>query len=54
MERIEVIASFDWLEREETVGILGYEKLRGTDMYTFEYSRQWLKDHSGIIDRRSV
>lgn len=49
MERIEVIASFDWLEREETVGILGYEKLRGTDMYTFEYSRQWLKDHSGII-----
>jgi len=48
MEKLEVVASFSWLEKEETVGTLSYEKLRGADVFSFEYSRQWLKDHADI------
>ena len=40
MNRLEVIASFDWLKEEETIGVLGYDKLPDHDVYSFEYSRQ--------------
>ena len=36
MEKIKVVADFDWLENEETIGLLGHESQRGTDVYTFE------------------
>ena len=49
MESLEVIASFDWLEKEETVGTISHEILRGGSVYTFEYSRDWLKKHPEIM-----
>ena len=30
METLEVVASFDWLENEETIGYLSYDQLGGT------------------------
>ena len=49
MERFEVVANFDWLEKEETIGFLGYEQLRGTDVFSFEYTKEWIKGHPGIM-----
>ena len=49
MDRLEVIASFDWLEKEETIGYLEHDTLRGADIYSFEYSTKWVKDHPNVI-----
>lgn len=49
METLEVVASFDWLENEETIGYLSYDQLGGKDVFTFEYTTKWIKDHSDII-----
>lgn len=49
MEILEVVASFDWLDGEETIGYLGYEKLGGRDVYSFEYSLQWIKQHPDVM-----
>ena len=49
MEQLEVIASFDWLEKEETIGVLNYENLRGSDVFSFEFSDEWLKNHPDIF-----
>lgn len=49
MERLEVIASFEWLVSEETVGYLGYDRLAGEDYYSFEYAKQWRQKHPDIL-----
>ena len=49
METLEVVASFDWLENEETIGYLSYDQLGGKDVFTFEYTKEWIKKHSDII-----
>lgn len=49
MKKIEVMADFDWLKQEETIGTLGHENLRGTDVYSFEYNKEWLRNHSGLV-----
>ncbi len=49
MESIQVIAGFDWLECEETIGLLRYENLRGSDVFAFEYSKEWLLRHPNIF-----
>ena len=49
MNRLEVIASFDWLEGEETIGYLEYDILRGTEVYTFEFTRQWITAHPDVL-----
>ena len=43
MEKLYVIASFDWMDKEEKVGTLGYEYLRGSDVFSFEFDKSWLK-----------
>ena len=43
MEKLDVIASFDWMDKEEKVGSLGYEYLRGSDVFSFEFDKTWLK-----------
>lgn len=48
MEKIKVVADFDCLENEETIGLLGHESQRGTDVYTFEYDKDWLKRHPSL------
>ena len=49
MKRITVYADFDFLSTPQEIGILGYEHVRGKDHFVFEYSRQWLKQHGGIL-----
>ena len=49
MKRIIVYADFDFLSAPQEVGTLGYEHIRGKDHFVFEYSRQWLKQHGGIL-----
>lgn len=34
MEKLDVIASFDWMDKEEKVGTLGHEYLRGSDVFS--------------------
>ena len=49
MKKITVYADFDFLSIPQEIGILGYEHVRGKDHFVFEYSRQWLKQHGGIL-----
>ena len=35
MEKLDVIASFNWMDKEEKVGTLGHEYLRGSDVFFF-------------------
>ena len=49
MKRIIVYADFEFLTSTEEIGTLGYEHVRGKDHFVFEYSRQWLKQHGGIL-----
>ena len=49
MKRIIVYADFDFLTSPEEIGTLGHEHVRGKDHFVFEYSRQWLKQHGGIL-----
>lgn len=49
MKRITVYADFDFLATPQEIGILGYEHVRGKDHFVFEYSREWLKKHGGIL-----
>ena len=49
MKRITVYADFDFLPTPQEIGILGYERVRGNDHFVFEYSREWLQKHGGII-----
>lgn len=48
MEKLDVIASFDWMDKEEKVGTLGYEYLRGSDVFSFEFDKTWLKRYPKI------
>ena len=51
MDTVKVIAGW-WLPEEKEIGILSIEKVRQTEMYSFEYSDDWLKDpKSFAIDR---
>ena len=43
MEKLDVIASFDWMDKEERIGTLGHEYLRGSDVFSFEFDKNWLK-----------
>lgn len=43
MEKLDVIASFDWMDKEEKVGTLRHEYLRGSDVFSFEFDKSWLK-----------
>lgn len=43
MEKLYVIASFDWMDKEEKVGTLRHEYLRGSDVFSFEFDKSWLK-----------
>ena len=49
MKKITVYADFDFLASPQEIGTLGYERVRGKDHFVFEYSRDWLKQHGGIV-----
>lgn len=54
MEKLDVVACFDWLEKEEKVGTLGHETLRGSDVFSFEFDGDWLKRYADICFGRDL
>lgn len=48
MEKLLVFADFDWIGSPKLIGTLGYEFLRGSDSYSFEFDRDWLAKYNGI------
>ncbi len=48
MKKLYIYADFDWLKKVELIGVLGYESLRGSDCYSFEFAEDWLAKYNGI------
>lgn len=42
-------ADFDFLEQPEEIGLLSYDRIRGNDHFSFEFSHEWLKRHGNVI-----
>ncbi|MCF0222645.1 MAG: HipA domain-containing protein [Fibrobacter sp.] len=49
MKKIIVYADFDFLESPQEIGVLGYDQVRGSDHFVFNFSHSWLKEHSSIL-----
>lgn len=49
MNRLFVYGDFDWLETSVLIGELGYESLRGSDSYSFEFDKGWLAKYGNIF-----
>ena len=54
MEKLDVVTCFDWLKKEEKVGTLKHEALRGSDMFSFEFDGYWLKRYADICFGRDL
>ena len=48
MNKVYVYADFDWLRSIELIGELGYESLRGSDCYSFNFADSWIKKYHAI------
>ena len=48
MKKLYVYADFDWLKVVELVGELGYESLRGSDSYSFQFADSWIRKYNAI------
>ena len=48
MRKLYVYADFDWLKEVELIGELGYESLRGSDSYSFQFADGWIKKYNAI------
>ncbi len=44
-----VFADFHFLRKTELVGMLSYERLRGSDVYRFEFTLEWLKEKGDLF-----
>ena len=49
MKTLYVYADFDWLTSPVLVGELGYESLRGSDTYAFQYADDWLRQYGSLF-----
>ena len=49
MRTLFIYADFDWLDNPLLVGELGYESLRGSDSYSFNYDNNWLRQYGGLF-----
>ena len=49
MRQLYVYADFNWFPKAELVGVLSYERVRGSDTYGFEYDKTWFANHSDIL-----
>lgn len=49
MKEIEVIGAMDWLEKETDIGVLGFDSLRGTMTYRFQYNSEWLRNYPKVF-----
>ena len=49
MKTLLVYLDIEWLEKPILVGKLGYESLRGTDSYSFEFDKEWLSKYGSLF-----
>ena len=49
MKTLLVYAEFEWMEKPLLVGVLGYESLRGSDSYSFEFDKDWLVKQGSLF-----
>ena len=49
MKKLEVIAAFDWLQKEKPIGLLECDNVRGNQVYSFEFYKDWLRNHKDIM-----
>lgn len=49
MEILYVYADFDWLKAPTPIGEVGYESLRGSDSYSFQFDNDWLRHYGSIM-----
>lgn len=49
MKTLLVYADFEWMEKPLLVGVLGYELLRGSDSYSFEFDKDWLVKQGSLF-----
>lgn len=49
MDTLYVYGDFDWLGSPQLIGQLGYESLRGSDSYSFEFDKNWLRKYGNIF-----
>lgn len=49
MKTLYVFADFDWLASPTLVGVMGYDFLRGSDSYSFEFDTNWLRDFGQLF-----
>ncbi len=49
MKTLLVYADFEWMEKPLLVGVLGYESLRGSDSYSFEFDKDWLVKQGSLF-----
>ena len=45
----ELLVYSDWMEEPRLIGTLYSSSLRGKQIYSFEYSKQWITDFQNII-----
>lgn len=48
MRSLYVFADFDFLPSPAEIGVLNYERVRGNEVFSFEYRQDWLEKYSGI------
>ena len=48
MTKIYVYADFNWLKKVELVGELSMQSIRGKESYSFEFSKDWLKNYGSF------
>ncbi|MCI1733387.1 MAG: type II toxin-antitoxin system HipA family toxin [Bacteroidales bacterium] len=49
MKKLYVYADFDWLKAIELVGELNCETVRGSNSYSFIFSKDWLKKYASVF-----
>lgn len=49
MQKIEVYADFDFIKDILFIGELSFENLRGSEIYGFQYSKEWLSQQNDIF-----
>lgn len=49
MRSLYIYADFDWLEEPLLVGELGYEFIRGSDSFSFQFDNEWLRQHGSLF-----
>ena len=49
MERLIVYADLDWYNEPQKVGLLQTERVRGNEIFSFEYDTLWLTNNRHIL-----